>query len=824
LNLQPGFAAELIYKVDQKKFGSWISMAFDEQNRLIVSDQDQQGVFRLTLPKIGEAFSEDDITKLDLKPSVHGFLFAFDHLYTIRFGSLSRARVLPNGQFGPEEVISELHGSGEHGPHSLLVSEDGKSIYVVGGNMTRAPKHDRSRIQENMKDDGLLRHYAFEHNAGGKAPAGFVMKFSPNGKQRELMHMGYRNPVDFALNRHGEMFVYDADMEHDIASPWYRPTRINHGVSGGESGWRATTKKWRNYFPDTVGSVVDLGPGCPTGVVIGTNANFPTHYRDAIFVCDWTFATMYSIHLTPKDSSYTAEKREFLSNTKGALPLTDVQIGKDGHLYFTVGGRRSQSYLYRVYYKGKESTALSKLDNTGAEARATRHMLETFHGQADPRAVERVWPYLHSDDYHLRYAARIALEWQDTATWAAKAYSEPNDLSAIHALLGLSRRDVEGSLPAILKRLNMVDFGALNKTGQLALLRTYAVAMSRHGMPDAALRKGAGDMLDAYFPSTDDNVNEELCRVLSYLEHPSVVGKTIALMKITEAKASDFDADIMKRNNRYGPGILRSMQTSPNTLNMHYLFCLKDVKTGWRTAERKFYLNWVQELLTKSGGAYFKKYLQRIRATAIDAVPAKERLALQYLMGDIKTIDLATLPKPKGPGVAWTVKAALELLTKEPLTGRDLANGKKMFSAGKCVACHHFGNDGGGVGPDLTNLAKRSEYKSILESIITPNLVISDQYQQHIFELESGRIVTGRIVSEEDGVLSLVKSGFESNKLTKIKVSDIDSKHVSKQSMMPAETINAMNAEELKDLIAYFVSQGQSRHAVYKKKRGRRKQ
>jgi putative heme-binding domain-containing protein len=193
-------------------------------------------------------------------------------------------------------------------------------------------------------------------------------------------------------------------------------------------------------------------------------------------------------------------------------------------------------------------------------------------------------------------------------------------------------------------------------------------------------------------------------------------------------------------------------------------------------------------------------------------------------MGDIKTIDLATLPKPKGPGVAWTVKAALELLTKEPLTGRDLANGKKMFSAGKCVACHHFGNDGGGVGPDLTNLAKRSEYKSILESIITPNLVISDQYQQHIFELESGRIVTGRIVSEEDGVLSLVKSGFESNKLTKIKVSDIDSKHVSKQSMMPAETINAMNAEELKDLIAYFVSQGQSRHAVYKKKRGRRKQ
>ena len=75
--------------------------------------------------------------------------------------------------------------------------------------------------------------------------------------------MGYRNPCDFALNRDGEMFVYDADMEWDMGAPWYRPTRINHGVSGGENGWRATSKKWRKYFPDTVGSVLDIGPGLP---------------------------------------------------------------------------------------------------------------------------------------------------------------------------------------------------------------------------------------------------------------------------------------------------------------------------------------------------------------------------------------------------------------------------------------------------------------------------------------------------------------------------------------------------------------------------------
>jgi len=606
-------------------------------------------------------------------------------------------------------------------------------------------------------------------------------------------------------------------MEWDIGAPWYRPTRINHGVSGGENGWRATTQKWRKYYADTVGSVVDLGPGCPTGVIPGTNAKFPTHYRDALFVCDWTFATMYSIHLTPKGSSYTAESREFLSNTNGSLPLTDVQIGPDGNMYFTVGGRGGQSYLYRVYYKGNESTELAKLDNTGAEARATRHLLEAFHGHADPTAVAAAWPYLGDADRHLRYAARIAVEWQDPATWAEKAYQESNDLIAIHALLGLSRRDVEGSLPEILSRLNKVDFGSLNKEGKLALLRTYAVAMSRHGMPDAALKKAVGDSLDPHFPSEDDNINEELCRVLSYLEHPNVVAKTVALMKVTKAKASEYNADILKRNAGYGGKILQSMANSPNILNMHFLFCLKDVKAGWTMENRKFYLGWVKDLASRNGGNMYRGYIDKIREAAINSVPQKDRLALKYLMGDIKTVDIGSLPKPTGPGVEWTVESALKVLTEHKLTGRSLDNGKRMFMAGQCVACHYLGNTGAGVGPDLTNLAKRADYKSMLESIITPDLVVSDQFAQHSFVLSSGKTVAGRIVSEEDGEVAVMTSGITPDKLTRFKAADVEIRQLSKASMMPAKLINGMNAEELKDLIAYFVSQGNPKHAVYKR-------
>src|SRR5205823_3692254 len=104
-----------------------------------------------------------------------------------------------------------------------------------------------------------------------------------------------------------------------------------------------------------------------------------------------------------------------------------------------VGGRRTQSALYRVTYIGKESTAPPPLDNRFAEQRAVRHRLESFHGHADAQAVDAAWPYLEDPDRAIRYAARIALEWQDPAQWRERALSERNSRRAIAALVALAR-------------------------------------------------------------------------------------------------------------------------------------------------------------------------------------------------------------------------------------------------------------------------------------------------------------------------------------------------------------------------------------------------
>ena len=49
ITLPEGFDAELVYDVPKSQ-GSWVAMTFDPEKRLIVSDQDDKGVFRVTLP------------------------------------------------------------------------------------------------------------------------------------------------------------------------------------------------------------------------------------------------------------------------------------------------------------------------------------------------------------------------------------------------------------------------------------------------------------------------------------------------------------------------------------------------------------------------------------------------------------------------------------------------------------------------------------------------------------------------------------------------------------------------------------------------------
>lgn len=328
IKLLKDFKIELLYSVPTEEQGSWVSMTIDPKGRLIASDQ-YGALYRITPAKIGSTTNETQVEKLPVDMGMaHGLLYAFDSLYAVVNGGNERPSGLyrlkdTNGddQFDEVKFLREIKGAGEHGPHAIILSPDKKSLYIAAGNHTDLPEPEKSLVPRNWDEDLLLPRLwdARGHAAGKLAPGGWICRTDPEGKEFEVVSIGFRNEYDIAFNPEGELFTYDADMEWDVGSPWYRPTRVNHVTSGSEFGWRSGTGKWPDYYPDSLPAIVNIGQGSPTGIVFGTGTKFPAKYQESLFISDWSYGIIYAVHLKPQGASYVATYEKFAS----ATPLPD---------------------------------------------------------------------------------------------------------------------------------------------------------------------------------------------------------------------------------------------------------------------------------------------------------------------------------------------------------------------------------------------------------------------------------------------------------------------------------------------------------------------
>ncbi|MFZ9092320.1 MAG: PQQ-dependent sugar dehydrogenase, partial [Planctomycetaceae bacterium] len=455
-----------------------------------------------------------------------GLLCAFDSLYVMTNsgdeskGGLYRVRDTDgDGQYDASERIRALAGGGEHGPHAVILSSDRKSLLVACGNHTPVTQFSSSLVPPVWGEDQLLPRMwdAGGHAVGKMAPGGWIARVSPDGKDWEMVAAGFRNEYDIALNADGELFTYDADMEWDVGTPWYRPTRVNHVISGAEFGWRSGTGKWSDWYPDSFGQVVAVGPGSPTGISFGYGAKFPEKYQRALFICDWSYGVIYAVHMRPDGASYSGEAERFVS--AAPLPVTDLLVNPvDGAMYFTIGGRRTQSGLYRVTYSGEESTAAANLkDSTGRELRAVRAKLESMH-RADPSVVESAWGYLGHADRSIRFAARTALEHQPVDQWIDRALNESGSVdSRITALLAVVRCGRKEHRDRVLQSLAALEGAGMTERQLLDLLRVLQLCLIRLGDVDDATAATIADKLQPLYPSNSEALNSELCRLLVFL-------------------------------------------------------------------------------------------------------------------------------------------------------------------------------------------------------------------------------------------------------------------------------------------------------------------
>ncbi len=849
LQLAKGFKAELIYTVPKPTQGSWVSLTVDGKGRLLAGDQGG-GIFRITPPAPG---SQEEATVENMKLQIagaHGLLYAFNSLYAVvnEKGTRGLHRMREDGDgFGAPELLRKMDGGGEHGPHSVILTPDGKSLFFNGGNHTKLPENmELSRAAKAWSEDHILPRLwdGNGHAKGVLAPGGYICKTDADGKTIELYSAGFRNQFGIALNADGELFTFDADMEWDIGTPWYRPTRIDHCVSGGESGWRSGSGKWPDFYPDMLPPTLDIGPGSPTGVCSGTGAKFPAKYQQAIFALDWTYGTMYAIHFTPDGASYRAEKEEFVAGKP--LPLTNAVISpKDGAMYFTIGGRGSQSALYRVTYVGTESTAPAPKPAPTAET-TLRRTLEKLHDNGTgPDAIEKAWPYLAHKDRYVRFAARVAIERQPAKLWAARALAEKDPQAAIEALVALARvgrseaaaatktpspygsssGPVHKGLPEdaalqnqIITALGALDFAKLGADQRLGLLRAWQLCFTRLGKPAADVCAQVAAKLDPLFPTKSAQENRELLQLLIFLDSPTVVAKAVPLLSTVKDVDEDIaTASLLDRNTGYGSAAREMQKSRPNRHAIAFAAALRNATAGWTPELRRSYFTWFSGTRTWRGGNSFPRFMDNIRTEALgNFAPPTEKAELDALSKKAGTTPVAAnVAPPKGPGRAYNVDTIVALVGTG-LTGRDFAKGKAMYAATLCASCHPFAGEGGSIGPDLTGVGSRYTIRDLAENIVEPSKVISDQYGSELLTKKDGSIIVGRVIAGEAGKLTIMSSPLAPDVLTTVPASEVASRKPWDVSMMPPGLINTLNEEELKDLLAFMLSGGKPDDKVFK--------
>jgi putative heme-binding domain-containing protein len=382
----PGFTIERVNP--PAKTDSYVVVTFDSQGRLVVSKELDHPRILLDADKDGVYESEKVIT--DKVRNCQGLWFDGPVMYgscvLVEAAAELAAKAPAPAQGGrggnqqgggnrPAAIVRLTDTNGddvsdtmevlglagsiqEHGPHAIRRRPDGGIAVLVGNNETIADGAiDLASPVLKDKDAQFLPYFANFGQSAREGAHSAIFDWNPETKKFRVFSGGNRNAYDFAYNVAGEAFLFDSDMEWDIGLPWYREVRTAHQVLNGNYGYRNGSGKYPQYYLDSLPAVRDLGRGSPVGVEFYTSYAYPREYFDNLFEADWSRGRLVYTALTPAGATYTArsDRAEFVHGEP--FNITDVEVGPDGLMYFTTGGRSTSGGLWRLRYKGTVAPA-----------------------------------------------------------------------------------------------------------------------------------------------------------------------------------------------------------------------------------------------------------------------------------------------------------------------------------------------------------------------------------------------------------------------------------------------------------------------------------
>ena len=787
----PGYEVSLVRSA-HKDEGSWVSIAFDPEGRLTVAREDR-GLLRMTLSSDGKAVRQVE-TIDDALLEVRGLLYAYGALYANANNSKGMYRLVDSnndGRFDEKTLLREFPGSVGHGRNDLALGPDGR-IYSIHGDAVEYP---RSNVVDHTSP------FAADRSPGTTLlPQGYLIRTDRNGERWELIARGLRNPFGIDFNEDGEVFTYDADNEYDMGAPWYRPTRINQLVSGGDFGWRRVPSgSWPPYFPDRPEHalpVVDVGKGSPTAVKSGRRSAFPQPYRKALFVLDWAYGRILACHLSPRGAGYSCRVEQFLKGRP--LNVTDLDFANDGSMFLVTGGRKTQSALYRVRYVGEAPSLLEPTpqqqarERFSAQTRRLYRQLAALHVGQHSNAIEIAWPHLGHPDPVIRQTAMVAIEHQPVERWKPLALNESDPEVAPAALASLARSGRREVFGAILRRLGTLETSVMSAHAALLTIRAYRLCLTHsEGLDPEVVADSQAHLLDWF----DAAVNHE------YLTKPPLgsgdgIRRELARL-VADLQVSGAIAPLMK--------MLAVSETQRQRMLALLLLCSQ--REGWSIRQRGAFFEALRELeLTAFSGAGMPGRLQQIRDRATAGLSEAERMVLGDQLKPAQVNSGAPLNVDRPLVRRWKLE---ELVTRLSVTSQagDVRRGERLFREVQCIACHRVNGSGGVMGPDLSSVASRFSRRDLLASMVEPSQVVAEKYRATRVLTSDGNVIQGRVVSGGDyrsSVLRLVEDPLRPGEITQIPKSEIEQHQPSQISPMPAGLLDTLQLDEVRDLLAFL--------------------
>jgi putative heme-binding domain-containing protein len=262
-------------------------------------------------------------------------------------------------------------------------------------------------------------------------------------------------------------------------------------------------------------------------------------------------------------------------------------------------------------------------------------------------------------------------------------------------------------------------------------------------------------------------------------------------------------------------GLLADKDTAVRDSALNALVDMQDIKTlrSLLTGNRytgKVQTQTVDRLMSGSGGALV--LWRMLEAKALSPSLEKEVVsrAANHPDSSVRTLYEKFIPASDRPQKLGDAVKPKEILA---LAG-DAKRGEQVFfqsSAAQCKNCHTVHGKGSAIGPDLSQIGKKYERATLLETILDPSKAIAPEYTTYLLETERGQVFAGFLMEKTARQVVLKDSKGE---LVRVPAKEVSELLKTEKSIMPDVVLRDVTAQDAADLLAFLSTLTQGSQTV----------